>query len=151
MNQPKLEELRNDPLFLQLTDKQKTFVEAYITSNGDTYAAVGVAYPCQDRHAARSMAGQLMRHETISVLLSRFNGTQISREQYLAMLWRELHRRSLDVGSKAQLFKLFAQVSGFDKPEPEAKVETPAEVTEPQSPKQEEVAEPASFLSRYEV
>jgi hypothetical protein len=148
MNQSKLEELRNDPLFLQLTDKQRTFVEAYITSNGDTYAAVGVAYPCQDRHAARSMAGQLMRHETISVLLSRFNGTQISREQYLAMLWRELHRRSLDDGSKAQLFKLFAQVSGFDKPE---LVAEPTPAAQSQQPEPVEVpAQPAKFLERYE-
>lgn len=125
MTPEKIEELRADIAFTQLTPKQQKFVEAFLQS-GNSYSAVAVAYECADAHSIRAVVGQVTKNENVVALIERYQGSTFmpSKEAFLIMLLRELRRKGSKSEAKAELFKLYAKIAGYDQPTHSIAVET---------------------------
>lgn len=149
MNPQILDELRKESSYLQLTDKQKCFVEAYIAKGGDQVDAAMQAYDCNSRASARAIAYAQLGDIRIIMLINKYvgGGETVSREQFLALLWRELNRKGLDPRYKITMLQQFERLSAFSSD----KTPKPAPVSEPTDTYQDAELTPASFLSKYEV
>lgn len=149
MNPQILEELRKESSYLQLTDKQKIFVEAYVVKGGDQVEAALKAYDCKSRASARAIAYTQMGDIRIIMLLNKYvGGSSVTREQLLALLWREVNRKGLDPRWKVPMFNQIERLSGFssDKTPPPTAIEIAIET----STEDEADLTPASFLSKYD-
>lgn len=145
-----LDELDTEPLFQQATEKQKLFVKAYLTNGKDGTEAAMAAYECSNPNSARSLAFSLLRDSRIIAILNRFGASVVSREQFLAFVWREINRRDQDARYKGQLINLYARMSGFEDGAEPVKAESPANTILETAEEQNELPM-ASFLSKYEV
>jgi len=118
-----LEQLKQEPAFNQLTDKAKSFVEAFIKLDGNYVEACKLSYNTKDDRSARAFGRELLSKPTVSQLLDKYYGTEpVSKEQFEGYVWRLLKNAK---GREAkELAILFARLKGWDKATTEKRSET---------------------------
>lgn len=112
-----LEELKTDPLFRALTDKQQRFVIAYAVEGKDHITAATEAYKCNDRHKARAAAGSALRNTYVQAVVARYSGGEVvNRHQFEIVLWKTINSMK-GLQMKKDLLLAFGKMKGFLNPE----------------------------------
>jgi len=83
---PTLEAAKSSPLFKQLREKEKKFLEAYIESNGDGRKAAYAAYDCANNDSAAALARQVLSRPLIVAILTPEERTELSLEEARLLL-----------------------------------------------------------------
>src|SRR4051812_24205694 len=113
------EELKTDPLFRALTDRQQNFVLAYAVEGKDHITAAITAYNCKSRHVARAVAGSALRNSYVQAVIARYSGGEVvTRHQYEALVWKTINSIKV-LNVKHDLLIRFGRMKGFLEPLPE--------------------------------
>lgn len=112
----KLEELKKEHGYVQLTDKQKAWVDAYIANDGDYIAATKQAYECKDSQSARALGRQTLQRPEVSALIDKYYGhnNAPTREEFLQRVWKAIQKASSAKDLK-ELMLLYERLAGWDK------------------------------------
>lgn len=105
--------LVKNPLWKQLTDKQKKFVEVYLDTDKDHLAATRGSHTVQTEESANSIGLRLLKHPAIRQLLGLFYGYDlegglVNRSEFLLLLadrLRDVRTPSSDWKSLAQMYR----------------------------------------------
>jgi len=127
-------ELKDTPEWLSLNEKQRKFVELYITNGYNAKAAYFASYHCKNEHVAHCASyAQLQRPRTAMILHAHFNGTP--EQSFLRAIWNMVLRGKL-TPEQVEVMKMWGpllrktQIPGAgeeeEKSEPKAAEEKPA-------------------------
>jgi hypothetical protein len=115
-----LEDLKSDPLFRALTDKQQQFVLAYAVEGKDHITAALGIYDCKDRNSARAVAGAVLRNTYVQSVIARYHGaTVVTREEYEAVMWNTIQAMKA-LRDKKEMLVLFGKMKGYLTPTAQA-------------------------------
>jgi hypothetical protein len=112
-----LKEMKQHPMWHPLTDKQKLFIETYISTNGDRAAACNKAYDINPKYA-EDYAARLLRQASINGILAMYYGCpiltgKVTRKEFIELLSRQLRDPRIGPTVFAKLGELYSVISGW--------------------------------------
>jgi len=133
MARKSIAELKDSPEWLSLNDRQRKFVELYITNGYDAKAAYFSAYRCKDLHTAHCASYARLQSPKIAMILHvHFNGNP--EQAFLRAIWNMVLRGRL-TPAQVEVMKMWGpllrqtNITGVDekeKPEKTPAKEKPA-------------------------
>lgn len=111
-----ISQLKEDSKFLRLTDKQKTWVIAFVESNGDKLKAARAAYNVNTDGSAMAMSYSALRNPLIKAIVSQFVEiieTRLTREEVLSMLG-DRARKCDDDETFLKLVQQITRIEGWE-------------------------------------
>jgi len=113
IKQPRLtiEQLRAEQVFVELTPKQKTLVENYISTNGDRVKSVLAAYETKSEQNARVLAYELFSSpRVVACLAAYFQSDPL--ESFKADVRKAYANKKLTI-AQVSAMKLHAEINGW--------------------------------------
>lgn len=121
-------------LYNALTVKQRIWLKEFIRNNGDSSAAVEMAYPEANEKTRRTLTGRNRNHPAVKKILTMmFEETFITRGQLLRVLYEEIFEGKYDTAAERQIRLRAVELAGkfmgeFDKKKIEDEKTVPLQI-----------------------
>jgi len=114
-----LEDVKKRPDYLgALTDKQRKWVDAYLTNGQDKIGAARAASPrCSTDEVAAAISYRNLQHPIISRIVNEFFGTANEiggKDQCLGILWKRIQSQNIEDKYLLAFLELFGRWSGYE-------------------------------------
>lgn len=112
-----VEDLKNHPLYCQLTAKMQKFVVEFVTNEYKLVAAVNSAYTCKSEKNAEAQGRNLLRNWKVRKLVSfmgdySLDGAVVTRKEAIALISDRLRDKATPAQWFCKLYEMFMILRG---------------------------------------